>query len=188
MARKSGNHRSVTRDSAGFKLSMDVDQASARWQKLGLPDVPGFELMLSVFRVHQVMVSEINDCLQGFDLGLRRYVVLQTLALSDSHVLSMSQLSSDMMVHPTTVTGLVDQLEKAQLVKRDPHPADRRSVLVVLTPAGRRLALRAGRALAEIGFGVEGLSEVATKRLVAGLRDVRPVGGVPGPAVESEAL
>jgi DNA-binding MarR family transcriptional regulator len=36
-----------------------------------------------------------------------------------------------------SVTALLDRLELAGLTRRERHPSDRRSVLVVLTPAGR---------------------------------------------------
>jgi DNA-binding MarR family transcriptional regulator len=36
------------------------------------------------------------------------------------------------------VTGITDQLESEGLVKRAPHPSDRRAFAVQLTPAGRR--------------------------------------------------
>jgi DNA-binding MarR family transcriptional regulator len=42
-------------------------------------------------------------------------------------------------VTPRNITGLVDGLEGAGLVRRVPHPSDRRAALVELTVAGRRL-------------------------------------------------
>lgn len=36
-----------------------------------------------------------------------------------------------------SITGLVDRLEKSGFITRAPHPTDRRSLLVVMTPAGR---------------------------------------------------
>jgi DNA-binding MarR family transcriptional regulator len=46
------------------------------------------------------------------------------------------------MVTGGNVTGITDQLEAEGLVKRTPHPADRRSFAVQLTPAGRRMFRR----------------------------------------------
>jgi DNA-binding MarR family transcriptional regulator len=42
-----------------------------------------------------------------------------------------------MMVTGGNVTSIVDQLEKEQLVQRQPQPGDRRAYAVHLTPAGR---------------------------------------------------
>ena len=41
---------------------------------------------------------------------------------------------------PRHITGLVDALEQRDLVRRTPHPTDRRAVLVALTAAGRASA------------------------------------------------
>jgi DNA-binding MarR family transcriptional regulator len=40
----------------------------------------------------------------------------------------------------STLTSLLDRLERRGLVRREPHPHDRRSVLVHVTEEGRRLA------------------------------------------------
>jgi DNA-binding MarR family transcriptional regulator len=42
-----------------------------------------------------------------------------------------------LVVDRSNVTGLLDRLEKAGLVRRDDHPADRRIYRVMITPAGR---------------------------------------------------
>jgi DNA-binding MarR family transcriptional regulator len=42
------------------------------------------------------------------------------------------------------VTALVDRLEEAGYVTREPHPTDRRSSLLVLTPSGAEAAAGAG--------------------------------------------
>ncbi len=56
----------------------------------------------------------------------------------------MATASARLQVHPTSVTNTVDRLEAAQLVKRVPHPSDRRATLIEITDAGRELAARVG--------------------------------------------
>lgn len=46
-------------------------------------------------------------------------------------------LSEALRCTPRNVTGLVDALEAAALVRREPHPTDRRASLVTLTDDGR---------------------------------------------------
>lgn len=48
---------------------------------------------------------------------------------------------------PSTLTGMLDRLAGLELVTRAPHPDDRRSLLVALTPEGRRRAERITRLL-----------------------------------------
>jgi DNA-binding MarR family transcriptional regulator len=43
---------------------------------------------------------------------------------------------------PSTLTSVVDRLAEQRLIRRKPNPADRRSVLVVLTGPGRAMAER----------------------------------------------
>lgn len=60
-------------------------------------------------------------------------------SLSSSEGRSMSALAEEWKLDASTVTWIVDRLEGKGLVQRRPHPSDRRSKLVVLTPKGARL-------------------------------------------------
>ena len=53
--------------------------------------------------------------------------------------LGQVQLGEMLLVNRANVTGLVDRLEKAGLVRRDEDPEDRRANRVQLTTAGREL-------------------------------------------------
>jgi DNA-binding MarR family transcriptional regulator len=52
---------------------------------------------------------------------------------------TMGGLARALDVRLSTMTGIVDQLEKKELVQRIDHPDDRRSLKVELTPRGRAL-------------------------------------------------
>jgi DNA-binding MarR family transcriptional regulator len=60
----------------------------------------------------------------------------------------MSELASLLTVDPPNLTPVVDDLEQAGLVERQPHPTDRRVKLVVATPEGTALAQMADEILA----------------------------------------
>ena len=71
--------------------------------------------------------------------------------------LRMAELAHALRVVPRSATGVVDGLEQAGLVRRDPDPASRRSVLVTLTDRGRGTLAElaeARRQTAEELFGV----------------------------------
>jgi DNA-binding MarR family transcriptional regulator len=51
---------------------------------------------------------------------------------------------------PSTLTGVLDRLERRGLVERRLHPADRRSLTVALTPAGAAAAERVAAAFAAL--------------------------------------
>jgi DNA-binding MarR family transcriptional regulator len=60
----------------------------------------------------------------------------------------MSELASLLTVDPPNLTPVVDDLERAGLVERQPHPTDRRVKLVVATAQGAALARTADAILA----------------------------------------
>jgi DNA-binding MarR family transcriptional regulator len=52
----------------------------------------------------------------------------------------MSALSEDLGVTRRNVTALVDALQKEGLVRRSPHPTDRRATVIELTEEGKQKA------------------------------------------------
>lgn len=74
---------------------------------------------------------------QDFATTLPRFDLLAQLERHPQG-LSMRELSKRLMVTGGNITGITDQLEAEGYVLRDPHPSDRRSFSVKLTPLGRR--------------------------------------------------
>ena len=70
-------------------------------------------------------------------ISLSWYDVLIRLGRSEEGRLTMTQLASEVLLTSGGVTRLVDRIEEAGYVARQNCPNDRRSVHVVLTPAGR---------------------------------------------------
>ncbi len=54
--------------------------------------------------------------------------------------LSLSSLSSRIKANNSTVTGIIDRMEREELVERERSEADRRIILIRLTDKGRKLA------------------------------------------------
>jgi DNA-binding MarR family transcriptional regulator len=82
-----------------------------------------------------------------------------------------------LQVHPTSVTSIVDRLEKAGLVVRKPHPEDGRAVLAEITAAGTALVEEATRVLLDADFGLGALDDAALRALSELLRPVREAAG-----------
>jgi DNA-binding MarR family transcriptional regulator len=70
----------------------------------------------------------------------------------------MRELAALLVVDPPNLTTLIDDLEDAGLVERQPHPTDRRVKLVVATPDGAALAERANNILGRPPTGLMELS------------------------------
>jgi len=89
----------------------------------------------------------------------RKVAVADALGLSWTRVLAVRRLAVEpqtqrelaerLSADPPYVTLMVDDLEKRGLVRRKPHPTDRRAKLVELTASGRAAAARADAILDE---------------------------------------
>ena len=62
--------------------------------------------------------------------------------------MSMGELAAALGIDPPNATVLVDELESLGLVRRRPHPTDRRAKVVEATRKGRDMARRADEILA----------------------------------------
>jgi DNA-binding MarR family transcriptional regulator len=71
--------------------------------------------------------------------------------------MSMGELASTLGVEPPNVTTLVDDLERRGLVRRRPHPTDRRAKIVEATAKGSKMARRAEAILSTPPPGLNGL-------------------------------
>jgi DNA-binding MarR family transcriptional regulator len=72
--------------------------------------------------------------------------------------MSMKELAAALDVDPPNATALVDDLESLALVRRRPHPADRRAKLVEATPKGKQAARKADEILLTPPPGLTALS------------------------------
>jgi DNA-binding MarR family transcriptional regulator len=88
------------------------------------------------------VIRSLNRALEPFGLRSRHYTVL--MATAEHGGLSQRELGDLLGIDPSAVVALVDDLQRAGFVRRDPHPEDRRTRLVVLTDAGEEAFARAG--------------------------------------------
>lgn len=120
----------------------------------------------SVFRAQQIFLARIDALLRPLGLTFARYEVLMLLYFSRSGSLPLNKVGSRLQVHATSVTNAVDRLEAQGLLKRVPHPSDKRTTLASLTPKGRSLALEATEAVNAGVFGSPGLDPSEVEQLV----------------------
>ncbi len=111
----------------------------------------------SVMRVGQIWLARLNETLAPFELTFARYEALMLLYLSRAGSLPMGKIGARLQVHPTSVTNLIDGLEKLGYAERTPHPEDRRTTLAAITARGREVASAATDALNEGRFGTDPL-------------------------------
>jgi DNA-binding MarR family transcriptional regulator len=87
-----------------------------------------------------------HRCLDRFGLRFIDYSVLRVLFLAKPpYQLSPTRLAEIVVRSSGGMTQILDRLERAQLIARTNDPADRRKVIVGLTPKGLKLVRRANK-------------------------------------------
>ena len=165
-------------DNGANKANFDpLAEASRLWEEHYGPS-EAMAVVTSVVRVQQLLVRRIDQLLRSFGLTFARYEALVLLGFSRRHSLPMSIMGQRLMVHQTSVTSVVDRLEKDGLVLRAPHPTDRRTTLVALTDAGASVAKAATAVLMDENFGLPpAMALEDMRRLVGMLRSIRELAG-----------
>lgn len=64
----------------------------------------------------------------------------QVLCVLMAQPYGMAELGATLGLAKSSLTGLVDRIERNGLVRREPDPHDQRAVRVALTPQGKKLA------------------------------------------------
>ncbi|WP_255603172.1 MarR family winged helix-turn-helix transcriptional regulator [Oscillochloris sp. ZM17-4] len=72
--------------------------------------------------------------LRAFDLSTSQYAALRLL--DEAEGLRLTDIGERLLLDKSTVTRMIDRLERLDLVRRLPDPLDRRVLRVVLTPHG----------------------------------------------------
>lgn len=150
-----------------------IEEARRQWEKRWPHAADAMAAATSIMRAQQIVLGSVDAVLRDFGLTFARYEALVLLSFTRAGELPLGKMGPRLMVHPTSVTNIVDRLEADQLVVRVPHPTDRRTTLARITPGGRALASAATKAVNAAGFGVGALGSdqhVALTGLIHRLR------------------
>ncbi len=90
-----------------------------------------------LLRVHAAVLPKLEQALAAQQMPLAWYDVLLELNAAPDRRLRMSELGARVVLSRERVSRVVDELERAGLVRRERNPDDRRSTFAVLTPEGR---------------------------------------------------
>jgi DNA-binding MarR family transcriptional regulator len=114
------------------------------------------EIMDNIRRVFQVVNEQSKQVERETGLTGPQVWAIKVIAGHDR--LRVSDLAMKMYLHPATVGGILDRLEKRGLISRNRSTEDRRVVEVCLTEDGRSL--------------VEGSPEVISNKITKGLESL----------------
>jgi len=99
---------------------------------------PRLQALLQLLRTADTVWDASRIFFERWDLSPSQFNVLNLLDLTPAGI-SQTDLSRQLIMHRSNVTGLVDRLEKRGLVERKDVAGDRRAYSVVLTAAGATL-------------------------------------------------
>lgn len=151
-----------------------IEEAGRQWSKhWGGSAATPMMAVTSLMRAQQVVLARLNELLAPLELSFSRYEALMLLYLSRSGSLPLGKIGVRLQVHPTSVTSLVDGLEKRGYAARSPHPTDRRATLATITPRGREVAEQATEALNGDSFGTAPLGASDLREMTDVLRALR---------------
>jgi DNA-binding MarR family transcriptional regulator len=103
-------------------------------------DTAAMEVFGRIYRLARALGDRMEKAYARFGISRGEFDVLATLRRSDvPYTLSPRQLSATLMLTTGGMTGRLDKLERAGLLRRSPDPHDRRGIQVTLTDKGLRL-------------------------------------------------
>jgi DNA-binding MarR family transcriptional regulator len=136
-----------------------IAEAARQWRKhWGARTAPPMRAVTSIMRAQQILLARLNTALEPTALTFPRYEALMLLFYSRRGALPLGKIGDRLQVHRTSVTNLIDGLERLGYATRAAHPTDRRTTLAEITDAGREAATAATEALNDIRFATAPLS------------------------------
>jgi DNA-binding MarR family transcriptional regulator len=158
-----------------------IERAGSLWERHwpGEPDevYHAMRAVTSVMRAHQILIAELDAMLRPYGITFSRYEALVLLVYSRAGSLPLSKIGERLQVHATSVTNVIDRLETAGLVRREPNPRDGRGTLAVITEDGRDVATKATADLNAARFGLSGLDADGLTQVFNVLRRLRAEAG-----------
>ena len=122
-------------------------------------------------RAGQAVLAELDRCItHSIDV---RQPIFTALAVLDGagEALTPSEIADRVLVASATMTATLDALERQGWVRRVANPADRRSVLVEITPDGRAVADQVLPGIRAVEKSMMSTLTVAERAQLVGLLD-----------------
>jgi DNA-binding MarR family transcriptional regulator len=97
-------------------------------------------ICFNVGRVMRRVYEHYDSRLSSFNLTTPQYMVFNALWIGDG--ITIGELGQRVALDGSTITGILDRMEKNGYVERRPNAEDRRSALVYLTQKAREVGPR----------------------------------------------
>jgi DNA-binding MarR family transcriptional regulator len=99
---------------------------------------PRYSALIELLRTAESLWNASRIFFARWDLSPSQFNILNLLC-DQPDGCTQIELSRQLIMHRSNVTGLVDRLEGRGLLRRTENPTDRRAFNVILTPAGKKL-------------------------------------------------
>jgi DNA-binding MarR family transcriptional regulator len=130
------------------------------------------ECVINLIRTSSLLAADLDRVFRRYGITGPGFNVLMILRGADGP-LSPYEIGERRLVTRGTVTGLLDTLEKQKLIRRRPHPEDRRMLLIEVTEPAQALMDEVCHELfpaqAEMMSGLTGSEKEALIRLLGKL-------------------
>jgi DNA-binding MarR family transcriptional regulator len=108
--------------------------------RAGARDYSPVEVARAVRRLDMALAEMHLELAGLMDMTAAELLAVAHLGMDGE--LGPTELASRLHLHTGAVTALLDRLADRDMVEREPHPSDRRKLLVNLTPHGREDTMR----------------------------------------------
>lgn len=174
--------RSSARDGA-------ASQSAGGEMEESLPALPRDRYDLRILSALRRIIRSVDSHSRRLasDFGVTVPQLLCMLKIAERGSMTVKELSGEVFLAPSTVVGIVDRLEKAQLFLRERSAEDRRQVRLSLTDQGRELLARSPSPLqANLVEAIGRLPELERATIALSLeRIIECIGAPSHPAAEA---
>jgi DNA-binding MarR family transcriptional regulator len=129
-------------------------------------DQPAGAIAIAFYRISQAIGHMLRKRGEAIGLSPAQIQALLFLRFARPGVQNVGGLAQRLSATYATTSGVIDALERKQLVKREPHPADARAVMLRLTYTGRSRAAELEDVLDEIEIAIEQLPQEEQQALL----------------------
>lgn len=123
-------------------------------------DALGYQIHITA----NLLRNNFNDFLKPYGIYTEQYGVL--CILNDQESLTLSQIADLVYKDKTSVTRLIDSLEKKEFVIKSPSATDRRAFDITISPKGKTLYEEIGLCLLEAKINIENQIDDKDKAVV----------------------
>jgi len=143
-------------------------------ERVSQPDISGVRVWLILWKAAKGMQQTASASISRLGLGLSDFAILELLLHKGPQ--PVNTIGKKILLTSGSITTAVDRLEAKKLVHRAGDPDDRRSRIVGLTAAGRRLISTAfTRHAADMEQAFRGLNSRERAALIRLLKKTRPM-------------